>query len=181
MAFGTKCQHALLNYMEHFRVENAEDAVDTFFLSKDGNSLKPDGFRSLVNRLSKAAGVSRLHAHLMRHTYATRFLLNGGNVFLLQMNLGHTSLAMVRRYVHIASRMAALFSQEFSPLDRVGTWGVECLDHCLNGDGWQGQIFSNAGKATQLSAVPQVGRRSGACGSTGVSLEERILPGSATA
>ena len=154
MAFGRKCQQALLNYMERCRVGNADHAADTFFLTKDGNPLKPDGLRSLINRLSKAAGVSRLHAHLIRHTYATKFLLNGGNVFLLQMNLGHTSLAMVRRYVHIASRMAALFSQEFSPLDRIGMWGTERPYCGLNGDRWQGQIFPNVAKTARLTAVP---------------------------
>ena len=56
---------------------------------------------------------------LLRHTYATWFLLNGGDVFLLKHNLGHTSLAMVERHVHIANRMAVQVSQEFSPMDRV--------------------------------------------------------------
>ena len=60
--------------------------------------------------------MNRLYPHLLRHTYATLFLINGGNVFLLRHNLGHTSLEMVRRYVHLASRTAAVRSQSFSPL-----------------------------------------------------------------
>lgn len=70
-------------------------------------------------RLAKIARVPRLHPHLLRHTYSTSFLLNGGDVFLLKQNLGHTTLTMVEHYRHIASRQAAILSQTFSPLDRM--------------------------------------------------------------
>ncbi len=72
--------------------------------------MTSDALRSLTERVSHAADVSRLHPHLLKHTYATEFLLNGGDVFLLKQNLGHTTLAMVERYVHIASQRAALMS-----------------------------------------------------------------------
>ena len=147
--FGNKCQRTLLNYVQNFRGQNPQEGADTFFLSKDGNPLSPDGLRTLIKRTSIAAGVTRLHAHLIRHTYATRFLLNGGNVFLLQQNLGHTSLAMAQRYVHIASRMAAEFSREFSPLDRFEKRGTGSPRHGLKGDGWQGQIYPNAGMSAK--------------------------------
>ncbi len=116
---GTNCQRALLNYDQHYRFANQGQEAETFFLCIDGHPMGAEGLRSLTERLSKSAGVPRLHPHLVRHTYATRFLLNGGNLFLLQQNLGHTSLTMVQRYVHIASQMAAVVSQGFSPLDRV--------------------------------------------------------------
>ena len=93
--------------------------AEEFILCVDGYPMTSDALRSLIERISKAAGVPRLHPHLIRHTYATRFLLNGGDALLLKQNLGHTTLAMVERYVHLASQMAAIASQEFSPLDRV--------------------------------------------------------------
>ena len=119
VAFGSACQHSLIEYAYHFREESDEVESEEFFLCVDGYPMTSDGLRSLIERLSKSAGVPRLHPHLLRHTYATRFLLNGGDVFLLKQNLGHTTLAMVERYVHIASQLAAAASQGFSPLDRV--------------------------------------------------------------
>ena len=80
--------------------------------------MTPDSLRSLTERLSRAANIPRLHSHLLRHTYATQVLINGGDVFLLQQNLGHTTLAMVGVYVHMASQQVAVRSQGFSPLDR---------------------------------------------------------------
>ena len=151
VAFGANCLKALSNYANHYRMENEEQKADTFFLCIDGYGMTPDALRSLTERLSKAAGVPRLHPHLMRHTYATRFLLNGGNVFLLQQNLGHTTLAMVQRYVHIASRMAAQVSQDFSPLDRFEMRGTRRFRHSFTADAWQGRIYpnANAGRSVQ--------------------------------
>ena len=119
VAFGSACQRFFIEYAYHFREESDDVGAEEFFLCLDGYPMTSDGLRSLIERLSKSAGVPRLHPHLLRHTYATRFLLNGGDVFLLKQNLGHTSLAMVERYVHIASQMAAVASQGFSPLDRI--------------------------------------------------------------
>ena len=147
VAFGTNCQRALTNYATRYRFENEGQVVDTFFLSIDGHCLSPLALRSLTQRLSKASGVPRLHPHLMRHTYATRFLLNGGNVFMLQQNLGHTTLDMVQKYVHIADRMASQVNQDFSPLDRIRMQAPRRFRHSFNGDNRSSRIYPNAGRS----------------------------------
>ena len=40
--------------------------------------------------------------HVLRHTFASHFVINGGNILTLQKILGHTSLAMTMRYAHLA-------------------------------------------------------------------------------
>ena len=40
--------------------------------------------------------------HVLRHTFASHFMLNGGNILELQQLLGHSSLAMTMRYAHLA-------------------------------------------------------------------------------
>ncbi len=147
VAFGVKCQQSLLHYAHHYRTESFEPERGLFFLCIDGYPMTPDTLRSLTERLSKAAGVPRLHPHLLRHTYATLFLMNGGNVFLLQQNLGHTTLAMVEHYVHIASQKAALVSQSFSPLDRLDVQGTRRFRHGFNPENAKGKIYPNSGKS----------------------------------
>ena len=41
-------------------------------------------------------------SHVLRHTFASHFMLNGGNILTLQKILGHSSLAMTMRYAHLA-------------------------------------------------------------------------------
>jgi len=149
VSFGTACRKALFQYRQRFRGEPAHPGVDTFFLSIDGYPILPVGLRSLVERLAKSSGVNRLHPHLMRHTYATMFLLNGGDVFLLKQNLGHTTLTMVEHYLHIAAQTAAIRSQGFSPLDHLDVAGDRQFSHPFNGD-TQGdkkiRIYPNTGR-----------------------------------
>jgi integrase/recombinase XerC/integrase/recombinase XerD len=89
------------------------------FLSIYGKPLTENSIKLMFARLAKISGVSRLHAHLCRHTFATRFLINGGDVFTLQQILGHSTLEMVRRYVTLASSHVAIQHQRYSPMDRI--------------------------------------------------------------
>jgi site-specific recombinase XerD len=41
--------------------------------------------------------------HVLRHTFASHFIMNGGNILTLQKVLGHSSLEMTMRYAHLAS------------------------------------------------------------------------------
>ena len=40
--------------------------------------------------------------HVLRHTFASHFMMNGGNILTLQRILGHGSLMMTMRYAHLA-------------------------------------------------------------------------------
>lgn len=40
--------------------------------------------------------------HVLRHTFASHFMMNGGNILVLQKILGHSTLTMTMRYAHLA-------------------------------------------------------------------------------
>lgn len=40
--------------------------------------------------------------HVLRHTFASHFMMNGGNIISLQRILGHHNLTMTMRYAHLA-------------------------------------------------------------------------------
>jgi site-specific recombinase XerD len=41
-------------------------------------------------------------SHVLRHTFASHFMMNGGNILALQRILGYANLTMTMRYAHLA-------------------------------------------------------------------------------
>ena len=72
------------------------------------------GLKLMFRRLTGSSGGKRLHAHLLRHTFAVNYLMNGGDVFTVQQYLGHTTLEMVRRYVNLPSSHVMTQHKRFS-------------------------------------------------------------------
>ncbi|MFC2122535.1 tyrosine-type recombinase/integrase [Bacteroidota bacterium] len=116
---GNNAQKVLQRYLFRFRPKPKNPVTSNVFLSISSQPLTENSMKLMFTRLAKRSGVYRLHAHLCRHTFATRFLINGGDVFSLQQILGHSTLEMVRHYVNLASSHIAIQHQRFSPLDRL--------------------------------------------------------------
>ena len=92
------------------------------FATKDGRPLTRVALLELVSDLGAKAGVVDTHPHRFRHTFAINFLRNGGNVYELQMALGHSSLDMVKRYLSLAQTDLDRAHQEASP---VANWRLK--------------------------------------------------------
>lgn len=58
-------------------------------------------FRSAVKRAKLNLPAGQL-THICRHTFASHFIMAGGNILVLQKILGHESLTMTLRYAHLA-------------------------------------------------------------------------------
>jgi integrase len=65
-------------------------------------------FLPSYNAFRRAVGLAGLElpdgqlTHVLRHTFASHFMMNGGNILALQRILGHSSLVMTMRYAHLA-------------------------------------------------------------------------------
>ena len=118
---GALAQKMLWLYIFYFRPKPLVEPNNYPFLSLDGKGLQPNAIKLLLKRWGKRAGVTRLHNHLCRHTYATNFLLyKCWDVFRLQQILGHATLEMARRYVHYASTETMIRGHLSSPVDQMG-------------------------------------------------------------
>ena len=73
--------------------------------------------RWVAKRVAGRTGIERFHWHLLRHTFAMNYLVNGGDAFSLQRILGHTTLEMVRRYMYLADVHIRLQHRRYSPMD----------------------------------------------------------------
>lgn len=94
-------------------------STDRVFLMSNLEPVTDSTLRQMFRKLKKRSGIPRLRAHLLRHTFATRYLENGGDMYSLQQILGHTSLEMVKKYVHSTTRKTVPRFPEFSPLDNL--------------------------------------------------------------
>ena len=116
---GSSAQKAIQRYLFRNRPNPTHQMINNVFLSIHGTPLSGNSVKLMFARLAQRSGVHRLHAHLCRHTFATRFLVNGGDVFSLQQILGHSTLEMVKLYVNLASSHLLVKHQRFSPLDHL--------------------------------------------------------------
>lgn len=93
--------------------------TDYLFLMSDLRPISVNTVKQLFRKLKKRANIPRLRSHLLRHTFATLYLENGGDIYALQQILGHTSLEMVKRYVHTTRRKLIPKFSEYSPMDNL--------------------------------------------------------------
>jgi len=60
-----------------------------------------NAFRFAVKKIGLELPDGQL-THVLRHTFASHFMMNGGNILTLQRILGHASITMTMRYSHLA-------------------------------------------------------------------------------
>jgi integrase/recombinase XerD len=90
------------------------------FATKDGRKLGPRNVHRDIKTLCLRLGFEppKRMVHATRHTMATEYLRQGGNLFCLQRVLGHSSLAMVQRYAGVATADLQQIHERVSLLTR---------------------------------------------------------------
>ncbi|NDG84862.1 MAG: tyrosine recombinase [Proteobacteria bacterium] len=76
-------------------------SIDTLFLGQNGKPLTRQAFWKTLGRLASLAGISKIHPHMLRHTFATDLLKSGMNLRVLQNLLGHADLQTTEVYTHV--------------------------------------------------------------------------------
>ena len=62
----------------------------------------------------------RIEEALTRHTFATNYLRQGGDIVRLSMVLGHTQITTTQRYLHLLTEDLSASHQKVSILNRLG-------------------------------------------------------------
>lgn len=114
--FGKRTSKALWKHIAP-RLRDNGSPLFTVGPEDDRRPLSRFALRLLLIRIGERAGVANVYPHRFRHTFAITYLRNGGDLFTLQDLLGHSDLAMVRRYAHIAQTDCARVHAKSSPVD----------------------------------------------------------------
>lgn len=79
---------------------------DLVFARPDGKPVDPADDWAEWKALARVAGVRESRPHDARHTAATLLLEQGVDIRVVQDILGHSTLAVTRRYTHVTDRLA---------------------------------------------------------------------------
>jgi len=90
---------------------------DSLFCTSYGKPMTTDMMQKEIARYNRKRGVEKTSLHMFRHTFAKKWILNGGDMFRLQKILGHSSLEMVRKYVNMYNDDLRNDFDNFNPLD----------------------------------------------------------------
>ncbi len=114
---------------EYLKERPQVKAREVFLNLQTGKPLTTNGLGILISKYGKRAGL-HCYPHLLRHTFATRYLVNGDekNLLSLQKLLGHETLDMVRRYVELLPVDVKAQYRKYSPLS-----GLDLEDKALIG------------------------------------------------
>lgn len=94
---------------------------DYVFCNSYGGQGEIRSYQEMLAKYNKSRGVNKTSAHLYRHTFAKRWILNGGDIFRLQKLLGHSDLTVVKEYVNMFSSDLSKDYSNYNPLDTLGT------------------------------------------------------------
>jgi len=90
--------------------------IDYLFCTSGGKQMSRRAMEDNVTRYNKKHGVEKTSIHLFRHTFARKFLENGGAVVDLQRLLDHsdinTTMGYVRDYAIDANKTTEIFNPQ---------------------------------------------------------------------
>lgn len=84
--------------------EHPGTAAGFLLESKSGEPLTANSIKQLFGKLKNRSRIRRVHAHLLRHTFATSYMMQHNNIEYLRIYLGHESYQVTQGYVHLASQ-----------------------------------------------------------------------------
>jgi len=91
---------------------------DYLFCTSYGERMPRTTLQMGIVKYAKRRGVFRYSLHLFRHTFATLFLREGGDIYTLKRLLGHSSYRMTEYYLHLAGKDLKC-ATVFNPLDKI--------------------------------------------------------------
>ena len=119
---GRHAAEALRRYLARGRPYLDTRHRPELFLNAKGGGLTRAGAFLILRKLAAKAGLdpTRIHPHLLRHSFATHLLEGGADLRSVQEMLGHADLSTTERYTHISDRRRRDLYFQAHPHARIG-------------------------------------------------------------
>ena len=116
LPFSARTGNAIWKYLATREDDSVEDYL---FKTNYGDPLNNDSLLKAMKGIGRRAGLQKVTVHRFRHTFALNYLRNGGDAYSLQDVLGHESLYMTRKYVHMAQGDIKKIHKRASPVSNM--------------------------------------------------------------
>lgn len=111
----------LWKYIHKYRIpRDLED--ERVFIGRKGKPLEVSGVEEIFRQLQRRCGLEgvRVSPHTFRHTFAKMYLEQGGEVFKLSREMGHSTVQVTESYLKdFRSTQARQDHTEFSPIGKL--------------------------------------------------------------
>jgi len=119
---GRNAADALRRYLSRGRPFLDSRHRPELFLNARGGPLTRAGAFLILRRLAEKAGLepTRIHPHLLRHSFATHLLEGGADLRSVQEMLGHADLATTELYTHVTDEALRATLERADVLGGIG-------------------------------------------------------------
>ena len=99
-----KITRILRAYIDDYRTEVNGIPVglnEPLFCNLYGEELSENGIKKAIANYNRSRNVEKTSVHLFRHTFAKKWIIDGGDLLQLEKMLGQSSLKMVQHYSNL--------------------------------------------------------------------------------
>jgi len=120
LPLGKMVRKDLKEYIELIRPQIAQENEEALFVTQNGSRYSHEGLATLVKTKLKKIGIKGHYGpHKLRHTFATNYLRNGGNLEELRRVMGHRDISTTQRYLSLVPEDLFKAQQSASPNDKI--------------------------------------------------------------
>jgi len=120
LPLGRAISRDLEEYVNLIRPAVAQEDEEALFVTQDGSRYTREGMSTLIKTKLQKIGVEGHYGpHKLRHTYATNYLRNGGQLEQLRIVMGHRDISTTQRYLSLMPEDLYKAQLSASPYDRA--------------------------------------------------------------
>lgn len=108
----------IIRYIRGARLKLCLENSPYLFANSGGEAISKNSVQQFMRRLLQKSGLKgiKLTPHILRHSFATQYLSNGGSIDDLQRILGHKSIMTTLRYIQSQHQDIQKRHAKFSPI-----------------------------------------------------------------
>ncbi|MGG1597520.1 tyrosine-type recombinase/integrase [Paenibacillus naphthalenovorans] len=114
-------QRVAADALQRYLLERGALSHNYIWVTLENEPFRAGGIRIMISRYCDTAKIKGIQCscHTFRHTFAKKYILNGGDMFTLKSILGHERIETTEMYVELFARDLNIQHEKFSPIEHL--------------------------------------------------------------